>query len=230
MYDPVIRRHSLDVADEALRVRAAGDAAAPPELLAVAAFTSVLDEPARRDRLRSLRRERSWPRKGGVASPRSRVGTAGRGSRSRPGSRQTTLALLWAERYDQVRPLLDDSITQARLTGDSSRLAMGLANRAWLALRRGDLGAAEADARTAVAAVELPAPPAYRVLNGAVARRVLVEQGRLEAAEQALAPLDSEVEGGSLVAGSSPLLPRPVARGPGRAAAGLADFLAVGRS
>ena len=51
----------------------------------------------------------------------------------------TTFSLLWAERYAEVRPLLDASIAQARVTGDSSRLAVGLAPRGWLALRRGDL-------------------------------------------------------------------------------------------
>ena len=96
-----------------------------------------------------------------------------------------------------MRPLLDDSIAQARATGDSSRLAVGLATRGWLALRCGDLGAAEADARTALAAIELPAPPMYRVLNGGVLVKTLVEQGELDAAEQALAPLDSDAESGS---------------------------------
>ena len=102
-----------------------------------------------------------------------------------------------------MRPLLDASIAQARATGDSSRLAMGLANRGWLALRRGDLSAAEGDARTALAATELPAPPMYRVLNGAVLVMTLVDQGELDAAEQALAPLDSEAESGSLIAARS---------------------------
>ena len=91
---------------------------------------------------------------------------------------QATFALLWAERYAQVRPLLDASIAQARATGDSSRLAIGLANRGWLALRRGDLSAAEGDARTALAATELPAPPMYRVLNGGCARRDARRAGR----------------------------------------------------
>jgi DNA-binding CsgD family transcriptional regulator len=213
---------------EALRARA-GDAAAPPEVLAVAAFTSVLtNEPAEVGSDLATRALVA----GGSGW---RCVTCVPGSAGRPWLSfaawfsPTTLALLWAERYDQVRPLLDDSITQARLTGDSSRLAMGLANRAWLALRRGDPGAAEADASTAVAAVELPAPPAYRVLNGALLVESLVEQGRLEAAEQALAPLDSEVEGGSLVAAALRFSRGRLHVARGRAAAGLADFLAVGR-
>jgi DNA-binding CsgD family transcriptional regulator len=205
-----------------LRARAAADPGSPPEVLAVAAFTSVLtNEPAEVG--------------AGLATRALSAGGApGAGSASRPWLSfaawfsPTTLALLWAERYAQLRPLLDDSITQARLTGDSSRLAMGLANRAWLALRRGDPGAAEADAGTALGSVELPAPPAYRVLNGALLVESLVEQGRLDAAVEALAPLHSEVERGSLVAAALRFARGRLLVAEGRTAEGLADFLAVG--
>jgi DNA-binding CsgD family transcriptional regulator len=205
-----------------LRARAAGDPAALPEVLAVAAFTSALtNEPAEAAAEFATR-------------ALSAGGAPGSGSASRPWLSfaawfsPTTLALLWSERYAQVRPLLDDSITQARLTGDSSRLAMGLANRAWLALRRGDPVAAEADAGTALGSVELPAPPAYRVLNGALLVESLVEQGRLEAAEEALAPLDPEVEGGSLVAAALRFARGRLRVAEGRVAEGLEDFLSVG--
>ena len=62
---------------------------------------------------------------------------------------------------------------------------MGLANRGWLALRRGDLSAAEGDTRIALAATELPAPPMYRVMNGALLIKTLVDQGELDAAHRA---------------------------------------------
>ena len=124
---------------------------------------------------------------------------------------QATFTLLWAERYAQVQPLLDASIAQARVTGDSGRLALGLANRGWLALRRGDLSAAEGDARTALAATELPAPPMYRVVNGGVLVKALVDQGELDAAEEVLAPLDYEAESGSHIGRSSSRRPRPAA-------------------
>jgi DNA-binding CsgD family transcriptional regulator len=205
-----------------LRERAADDPAAPAELLAVAAFISVLaNEPAE-----------------GAAELASRAlqagDTASRGSFGRQWVSSTgwfsasAYTLLWSERYAELRPLLDVSIAQARATGDSMRLAMGLAVRSWVALRRGDLRTAEADARTALAATELPAPPMFRVLNGAVLLEALIEQGELDAAEEALAPLDSETESGSLI---SP--PLRFARGrlrlvQGRVAEGLADILAVG--
>jgi DNA-binding CsgD family transcriptional regulator len=207
---------------EALRASAAGDRAAPPEVLAVAAFTSVLtNEPAEDGAGLATRALLAGGAPVACSDGRPWVSFAAWFS-------PTTLALLWAERYVQVRPLLDDSITQARLTGDSSRLAMGLANRAWLALRQGDPRAAEADAGTALGAVELPAPPAYRVLNGALLVESLVEQGRLDAAVEALAPLDCEVEGGSLVAAALRFARGRLLVAEGQAAEGLEDFLAVG--
>jgi DNA-binding CsgD family transcriptional regulator len=207
---------------EELRAHATGDPAAPPEVLAVAAFTSVLtNEPAQDGADLATRALLGGGARVGCSDGRPWLSFAAWFS-------PTTLALLWGERYAQVRPLLDDSIAQARLTGDSSRLAMGLANRAWLALRQGDPGAAETDAGTALGAVELPAPPAYRVLNGALLVESLVEQGRLEAAVEALGPLASEVEGGSLVAAALRFARGRLRVAQGRVTEGLEDFLAVG--
>jgi DNA-binding CsgD family transcriptional regulator len=206
----------------ALRERAAGNRAAPPELTAVAGFASVLtNEPAA---------------VGADLATRALLasGTALTGSHATPWFSasgwfsQSTFTLLWTERYAQVRPLLDASIAQARVTGDGSRLAMGLANRGWLALRRGDLSAAEEDTRTALAATGLPAPPMYRVLNGALLIKTLVDQGELDAAEQALAPLGSEAERGSLVAAVLRFARGRLRVAQGRIAAGLEDFLSVG--
>ena len=205
-----------------LRERAADDPAAPAELLAAAAFISVLaNEPAEVGAELASRALQ--------AGESGLQGSAGRQWVSSTGwFSQSAFTLLWSERYAQLRPLLDASIAQARTTGDSTRLAMGLAVRSWLALRRGDLGTAEADARTALAATELPAPPMFGVLNGAVLLQALVEQGELDAAAEALAPLDFETESGSLI---SP--PLRFARGrlrlaQGRVAEGLEDLLAVG--
>src|SRR6266516_2270495 len=205
-----------------LRERAAEDPAAPAELLAAVAFISVLaNEPADVGAELAIR-----------ALQVGEIGCSSSGGRHWVSSTgcfsQAAFTLLWSERYAELRPLLDASIAQARATGDSTRLAMGLAVRSWLALRSGELSAAEADARTALAATELPAPPMFRVLNGAVLLQALVEQGELDGAEQALAPLDSETESGSLV---SP--PLRFARGrlrvaQGRVAEGLRDILAVG--
>jgi DNA-binding CsgD family transcriptional regulator len=220
MSDPV-SMPSGSLRGATLRERAA-DPAAPAELLAAAAFVSVLTN------------ERAEV--GAELASRALLagGSALRGSDGRPWFSftgwfsQATFTLLWAERYAQVRPLLDASIAQARATGDSTRLAMGLAGRGWLALRRGDLSAAEGDTRIALAATELPAPPMYRVMNGALLIKTLVDQGELDAAEHALAPLDSETEGGSLIAALLRFARGRLRVAQGRIAEGLEDILAAG--
>jgi DNA-binding CsgD family transcriptional regulator len=213
---------SVALRGETLRARAVGDPAAPPELLAAAAFISVLtNEPAEVGADLADRALRA----GGTAPPTSGMP---------PWFAFTTwfsyalISLLWAERYAQVRPLLDASIAEARATGDSSRLAIGLATRGWLSLRHGDLVAAEADARTALVACDLPAPTLYRVLNGGVLVVALTDQGEFDAAERALAPLDSEAESGSITAAMLRLARGRLRVEQGRVAEGLQDFLAVG--
>jgi DNA-binding CsgD family transcriptional regulator/tetratricopeptide (TPR) repeat protein len=196
---------------------------APRELpLAVSAFTSVLiNEPAEVGVELATR---------ALAAGGSTLG----GSRGRPWFSfatwfsLTTFSLLWGEQYTQLRPLLDASIAQARATGDSSRLAVGLATRGWLALLRGDLDAAEGDAQTALAATKLPAPPMYRVMNGGLLVKTLVERGELDAAEEALAPLDSNAESGSVIAAEVRFARGRLRIAQGRIAEGLEDFLAVG--
>ena len=219
--DPVTAS-SVAVRGEMLRDRAAGDSAAPPELLAAAAFISVLtNEPAEI---------------GADLATRALLV----GDRARPGSQggpwfsvagwfsQTTFSLLLADRYGQVRPLLDDSIAQARATGDAGRLAMGLRDRGWVALRQGDLRAAEGDARTALAATELPAPSMYRILNGSVLVTALVEEGELDAAVETLALLDSEAESGYVTGAVLRLARGRLRVGQGRIGEGLEDFMGVG--
>ncbi|MFL5951209.1 MAG: ATP-binding protein [Gaiellaceae bacterium] len=206
----------------ALRARASDDPTAPAEVLAAAGFISVLsNEPADIGAGLATRAleatDSGLHRRGG----RQWVSSTGWFSHA-------LFTLLWSERYDQLRPLVDASIVQARATGDRTRLAMGLANRGWLAFRCGDLAAAEADGRTALAAIELPAPSMFRVLNGAVLVKALTARGELDAAEEAVVSLDCEVESGSLL---SP--PLRLARGrlrvaQGRVAEGLEDMLAVG--
>jgi DNA-binding CsgD family transcriptional regulator/tetratricopeptide (TPR) repeat protein len=213
---------SVALRRETLRARAGDDPAAPAELLAAAAFISVLtDEPAEVGAELASRAI--------LAGQSTPPGSAGRPWFSlATWFSQATLSLLWAERYVQVRPLLDASIAQARATGDGSRLAVGLAHRGWLAFRRGDLFAAEGDTRTALAADELPAPPLYRVLNAGVLVKTLVDQGELEAAEEALEPLPSEAEIGSIPAAMLRLARGRLRVKQHRVAEGLDDFLAVG--
>jgi DNA-binding CsgD family transcriptional regulator len=212
---------SMAARRRALRDHAAGNHDAPAELLGVASFISVFsNEPADVGAELATRTL--------LAEENAQPGWDGQPSFSSATFARTTLSLLWAERYAEVRPLLDASITEARVTGDAGLLAVGLAGRGWLALRRGDPGAAEGDARTALVATELPAPPMYRALIGGVLVKALVDQGRLADAEQALAPLESEVESGFVAAAILRLARGGLRVGQGRIAEGLEDFLAVG--
>jgi DNA-binding CsgD family transcriptional regulator len=138
--------------------------------------------------------------------------------------------LLFAERYGQVRPLLDAAIAEARVNGDGGLLAVSLASRGWLALRRGNLSAAEGDAQTALAGTELPTPPMYRALNGGVLVKALVDQGRLDDADRTLARLGSEADSGFVAAAILRLSRGGLRVGQGRVAEGLEDFLAVGET
>src|SRR5512132_1679454 len=188
----------------------ARDPEAPAELLGVASFLSVLgNEPVEVGAGLATRAL--------AAEETTKPGWDRQPSFSSATFARATLALLWAERYQQVRPLLDRSITEARLNGDGGLLAVSLAARGWLALRRGDLSAAEGDAQTALTAAELPVPQMYRALNGGVLVKALVDQGRLDEADPGLvaATILRLSRGGLRVA-------------QGRVADGLADFLAVG--
>jgi len=207
---------------ERFRERAASDAAAPPEVLASAAFVSILtNEPAETGADLATRALLAQDSAGPVSDSGPWFSFAAWFS-------HTTFALLLAERYAQLRPLLDASIAQARVTGDGGRLAVGLRDRGWLALRRGDLSAAEGDARTALAATELPAPPMYRVMNGSLLIKVLVDQGKLDDAEQVLAPLDPEAGSGFATAWGLRFARGRLRVAQGRVADGLEDFLGLG--
>jgi len=212
---------SMALRRDALRERVARDHAAPPELLGVAAFISVLSNEAAEVGADLATRAL-------LADESASTGLDSQQWFSSSTFARATLSLFWAERYAQVRPLLDTSIAKARMTGDGGRIAVCLAIRGWLALRRGDLCAAEGDAWTALAAKELPAPPMYRVLNGGVLVKSLVDQGKLDEAEQALAPLDSQAESGFVGAAILRLARGGLRVGQGRTSEGLEDFLAVG--
>ena len=219
--DPVTAA-SVGFRHETLRERAAGDLAAPPEVLAAAAFVSILtNKPAETGADLATRALSAQ----GSARPDSEGGPW---FSFAAWFSNTTFSLLVAERYAQLRPLLDASIAQARATGDGGRLAVGLRDRGWLALRRGDLSAAEGDARTALAATVLPAPPMYRLMNGTLLIKVLVDQGKLEDAEQALAPLDSEAGSGFASAWGLRFARGRLRIAQGRVAEGLEDFLGLG--
>ena len=80
----------------------------------------------------------------------------------------------------------------------------------------------------ALAATELPAPPIYRLMNGALLTNTLVDQGDLDAAEAALAPFDAEAESRLASAWGLRFVRGRVRVAQGRVAEGLQDFLGLG--
>jgi DNA-binding CsgD family transcriptional regulator len=205
------------------RERAETEPSAPPELLAVAAFIAmVCNEPASTGAELALR---------SLAAGRDVLAMVPRPRWLSHATwfAQTAVSLLALDRHDELRPLLDESIAEARTNGDSSMLAIALALRGWLALRLGDLGAAEVDTRTALDAPELRSPTLFRVLNRGVLAGALLEQGELDAADDLLAPLGAEIESDSLTAAVLRLARGRLRVAQGRVDEGLADFLGVGR-
>ncbi|MCU1451301.1 MAG: transcriptional regulator, LuxR family [Acidimicrobiales bacterium] len=95
-------------------------------------------------------------------------------------------ALFWAERYGEAQALLDATVAEARTVSNEVLVLMLLVPRAWLALRRGDLTAAEADARAVLEAPSRSAPPLLRPIATGVLVEVLVERGAYDLAEREL--------------------------------------------
>jgi DNA-binding CsgD family transcriptional regulator len=100
----------------------------------------------------------------------------------------TVAALHWAERYDETRVLLDAAVAEAQASANGMLLPAVLAERAWVALRCGDLTAAEADARALLDAPGRSPPLMYGLLATGILVDVLVERGDLDQAERELQP------------------------------------------
>ena len=155
--------------------------------------------PARRRAARP--RARCSPRPPCARSPPTRPPRSGsrwRAARSPPargpcrrrptcrGSSQATIALVWADAFDEAIGPIEAGLVESRATGDSALFATSMTWRAWLLLRRGDLQGAAGDARTVLEASDLPAPQLYRTVATGVLVTALTDQGDLEAAEAAL--------------------------------------------
>ena len=108
------------------------------------------------------------------------------------------VAFVMAERNDEAQALLDAAVTEALAAANRTILPTLLTHRARLALRRGDLTAAEADAQALLDLSGASTPPLYRALATSVLVDVLVERGNLDAAERALGPLAADLHGRSV--------------------------------
>jgi DNA-binding CsgD family transcriptional regulator len=110
------------------------------------------------------------------------------------------VALVMAERNDEAQALLDAAVTEALAAANRTILPTLLTHRARLALRRGDLTAAEADTQALLDPSGPLAPPLYRAHAMGVLVGVLVERGNLDAAERALGLLAADLHGRSVMA------------------------------
>jgi ATP/maltotriose-dependent transcriptional regulator MalT len=187
---------------------------APREALGAAAFASALanrpvDEVAALAR-RALGPEARPPRPGEL-----------------PWFQQSAVALVWADRLDEARSHLDAAVAGARATGDGMLFAAAVSQRAQLALRAGDLDAAEADARTALEAADLPVPMLHRLLAVGVLAAVLVDRGAPDEADAAISAV-APVVGETLPATAVAFQRGRVRLAQHRTEEGLAELLAVG--
>ena len=117
---------------------------------------------------------------------------------------------------------------RARATGDGVLWAVGHSHRGLLNLRRGDLMAAEADARQALETPNLPAPVIYRNVAIGVLVESLVEQRRLADAEAVLEPFGEEIEAGMRTAAFARTARGRLRVAQRRLEPAIADFLAAG--
>ena len=185
LYDPTAP--SVAERARALLVEAA-ERAVPRQALSVAAFAAALaNQPA--DQVADLAR---------------RAVAAGSRPLPEPGDppwfQSAVLALNCAERYDEAQVILDAAVIEAQAAANGMILPAVLAHRAWLGLRRGDLTAAEADARALRDAPGRSPPLLYALMTAGVLVEVLVERGDLDGAERALGPLAAHLPGTSLTA------------------------------
>jgi DNA-binding CsgD family transcriptional regulator/tetratricopeptide (TPR) repeat protein len=156
----------------------------PPHALAIAAFLGALmNHPA--DYVAELARQAtaagsSWRRE------QDEPPWLRSWSLSVPGLPSTTMALSWAGRFDEAQTLLDGAEAEARAQANTFILPVLLGQRAWLALRRGDLTAAEADARELLGGSVLSGSLLFRLLATGVLVAALVERGSLTDAERQL--------------------------------------------
>jgi DNA-binding CsgD family transcriptional regulator len=204
---------AVEICDRAIARLDGSDPAAPSLLESLAVFWGMnhtATAAAMADRTRSLialARRRSVPRHvvavaayqaalanepAAGAAELARRGLAG--VEAGPWFPAAWVALLLTEAYAEVQATLDAALADVRATANALVLPAVLSLRAWLAIRRGDLMAAEADARALLECEGLSPPPLWCLLAMSVLVVALVERGELGAAEVALDPVAGELE------------------------------------
>jgi DNA-binding CsgD family transcriptional regulator len=184
------------VADRAgALLRRVREQSVPRQCLATAAYVAALaNQPA--EQVAHLARRAVAAGSGPLSEPGESLGLPG-GAFRHPSA---VVTLLWAERYDEAQALADAAVAEAQASANGMILPAVLAQRAWLAFRRGDLTAAEGDARALLDTHGPPSPPLLRHRATGVLVDVLVERGDLDEAERTLDPLAGDIAGTSLTA------------------------------
>jgi DNA-binding CsgD family transcriptional regulator len=136
-------------------------------------------------------------------------------------------ALLWAEQYGEAQGLLDAAVAEARAGANGILLRPLLVVRAWLALRRSDLTAVEADARAVLDATGVFAELVTGLATWTLVE-VLVERGAMDEAERALEPFVGELQGSSLTAATLRYVRGRLLFAQRRFGEALSDFRAAG--
>jgi DNA-binding CsgD family transcriptional regulator len=104
-------------------------------------------------------------------------------------------ALFYAERYGDAQTLFDAALREAQAAANGLILPVVLALSAWLALRRGDLTAAEADARASLDAGSASGQPLILASAATALVETLIERGDLDGAERALELIADNLHG-----------------------------------
>jgi DNA-binding CsgD family transcriptional regulator len=138
-------------------------------------------------------------------------------------------ALMFAGADDEAERLLGDALADARRRGAVPGFALAGFGRAWLALRRGDLASARAEAESSFGTRELYRWHATAPLSAGVLIQALVEQGELDEADKLLADAGVGAEVPDIAIFNLSLYARGrlrIARG--ERASGVADVMTAG--
>jgi len=137
-------------------------------------------------------------------------------------------SLFYAERYCDAQTLFDAALREAQAAANGLILPVVLALSAWLALRRGDLTAAEADAHASLDAGSASGQPLILISASTALVETLIERGDLDGAERALEPIADRLQGISQSAAMARHVRGRLRFSRQRFSEALGDFLAAG--
>jgi DNA-binding CsgD family transcriptional regulator len=103
--------------------------------------------------------------------------------------------LLFVERWIEAQALIDAAVTEAQAAANSLFLPGLLVLRSWLAFRRSDLTAAEADGRASLDAIGMSGQPLIRSMAVSALAETLIERGDLDEAQRVLEPMATDLHG-----------------------------------